>query len=54
MPLGGEAKARMLAYLESKPKGKFGTHEYQVDESRSRDRALFARYQQAYRIPDEM
>lgn len=54
MPLGDAAKGRMLDYLESKPKGKFGTHEYRVDESRSRDRALFARYQQAYRVPDEM
>ena len=54
MPLSGGAKSNMLAYLESKPKSKFGQHQYKVDESRSKDRSLFARYQQMYDIPNEM
>jgi hypothetical protein len=54
MALSGEAGDRMLAYLASKPQGKFGQHRYQVDDSRSADRALFSRYQQAYQVPDEL
>ncbi len=54
MSLSDQARANMLAYLESKPKGKFGKHEYQVDEKRSKDRPLFARYQQLYDVPNEM
>ncbi len=48
------AKSRMLAYLESKPKGKFGVHKYTVDARRSKDRPLFKRYQERYGVVDEM
>ncbi|MDX1736262.1 MAG: sulfotransferase, partial [Halioglobus sp.] len=54
MQLSDTARSRMLAYLESKPKGKFGKHQYEVDERRSRERPLFARYQQMFDVPDEM
>jgi len=54
MRLSGEARAAMLGYLETKPKGRFGTHDYQVDTVRSRDRPLFRHYQQLYGVPDEM
>lgn len=54
MALSGIARQRMLDYLAAKPRGKFGRHEYQVDESRSKDRPLFARYQGLYDVPDEM
>jgi hypothetical protein len=53
MTLSGEAQRRMRAYLEAKPKGKFGRHHYRVDERRARDRALFRRYQAYYGVPDE-
>jgi hypothetical protein len=54
MQLSGQAKSNMLAYLASKPKGKFGKHQYEIDEKRGKERALFARYQRLYDVPDEM
>jgi hypothetical protein len=54
MTLGEEARGRMMEYLASKPKGKFGKHDYRVDEARSKERALFRRYQELYDVPDEM
>ena len=54
MVLGTPARQRMLDYLASKPKGKFGQHAYEVDESRARDRSLFRRYQEHYGVPDEI
>ena len=54
MTLGEEARSRMQAYLDAKPKGKFGKHSYEVDERRSKDRPLFHRYQELYDVPDEM
>jgi hypothetical protein len=53
MALSNEARARMLAYLEAKPKGKFGTHDYTVGEGRRRERQLFRRYQALHGVPDE-
>jgi hypothetical protein len=53
MTLSDKARSAMLSYLEKKPKGKFGTHSYSVDESRSGERALFQRYQQRYGVPSE-
>lgn len=54
MSLSEAASTAMQQYLASKPKGKFGTHSYEVDEKRSKDRPLFRRYQQRYDVPDEM
>ena len=54
MQLSNIAKKRMLVYLAAKPKGKFGTHSYEVDASRSADRPLFSRYQKLYEVPDEV
>ncbi|MGI9285999.1 MAG: sulfotransferase family protein [Pseudomonadales bacterium] len=54
MPLSDDAKRGMLNYLAAKPKGKFGKHSYEVDESRSGDRPLFNRYQELYGVPNEM
>lgn len=53
MTLTDVARTRMLEYLADKPRGKFGAHTYAVDESRAGERALFARYQSAYQVPDE-
>jgi len=53
MALSGEAQARMQAYLAAKPQGKFGQHSYAVDAARSRDRPMFAHYQQLYDVPSE-
>jgi hypothetical protein len=52
--LSGTARDKMLTYLAGKPKGKFGVHRYQVDMHRASDRPLFRRYQERYKIPDEM
>lgn len=54
MTLSSSARANMLAYLESKPKGKFGAHGYTVDDSKAAERPLFARYQAAYNVPNEV
>ncbi len=44
----------MLDYLEHKPKGKFGAHEYQVDADKvRRERARFQCYQKLYQVPNE-
>ncbi len=53
MTLTDIARARMLDYLAEKPRGKFGAHTYGVDEARSSERVLFARYQAAYNVPNE-
>ena len=53
MTLTDIARARMLDYLAEKPRGKFGAHTYEVDEARSGERVLFARYQAAYNVPNE-
>lgn len=54
MPLSAAARQRMLAYLDSKPKGKFGAHDYTVDGTKAAERPLFARYQKRYGVPDEV
>lgn len=54
MALTDETRDRMQAYLAIKPKDKFGTHDYVVDERRTRDRPLFRRYQARYEVPDEV
>lgn len=54
MSLSDDARGRMLAYLNAKPKGKHGVHQYEVDEKRSMDRQLFRRYQDLYKVPDEV
>ena len=54
MKVSDEARIKMLAYLAGKPKGQFGNHEYAVDAKRSKERALFRRYQQLYNVPDEV
>ncbi len=42
---------RIQSYLDGKPKGKFGAHQYQSDAS---DRHWFERYQTHYDVPSEM
>lgn len=54
LSLSADAEQKMLDYLAKKPKGKFGAHSYQVDEQRSKERALFLRYQTHYGVPDEV
>ena len=52
MALTEEIKDLMLKYLEGKPKGKFGQHKYQIDDS-AEERKLFQRYQEYYNVPSE-
>ncbi len=50
-----EVEREMIRYLEDKPQGKFGVHQYAVgesDETRGK-RACFRRYQQYFSVPDE-
>ena len=54
MALSETAKDNMLNYLAGKPQGKFGKHEYQVSNSRKKERRLFARYQARYGVPDDV
>ncbi|MFT5767202.1 MAG: hypothetical protein ACI9DH_001023 [Halioglobus sp.] len=53
MLLSSTARNKMLAYLQAKPKGKFGKHSYAVDASRKADRQFFVRYQEMYAVPNE-
>jgi hypothetical protein len=53
MTLSDDARAGMQSYLQAKPKGKHGMHQYEVDAERSKDRQLFRRYQQLYNVADE-
>ncbi|MEP1470125.1 MAG: sulfotransferase [Halieaceae bacterium] len=53
MTLSSVARSRMETYLEKKPKGKLGQHQYQVSKRSSSERSLFKRYQERYDIPDE-
>lgn len=54
MELSATASDNMAAYLAQKPKGKHGAHNYEVNESKSRERTLFKRYQALYQVPDEI
>ena len=54
MELSIETRRRMSEYLSAKPKGKFGSHKYSIDESELEERKYFARYQQAYNVPNEV
>ena len=50
-----EQQQRVANYLQSKPKGKFGSHDYERPDPRQieRDRPLFERYQRRYQVPNE-
>jgi len=54
MTLTPGTRARMERYLAGKPKGKFGKHKYDVRGDRQEERALFKRYQDFYRVPNEV
>lgn len=47
-----ETRTAVEAYLAQKPKGKFGAHNYAVDQQDS-TRKLFARYQDYFNVPSE-
>ncbi|WP_438985457.1 sulfotransferase family protein [Aequoribacter sp.] len=53
LDLSDTAKTAMQAYLAAKPKGKFGTHRYPVQEEHLSARPLFERYQTRYQVPNE-
>ncbi len=55
MELPPSAEQRMRDYLAHKPQGKFGRHEYEIGAPAdvARRRALFRRYQDYFRVPDE-
>jgi hypothetical protein len=54
MNLPDLTRQRMQEYLENKPKGKFGQHDYDIDESKVLERPLFERYQTLYNVPNEL
>lgn len=54
MSLAANARQRMQDCLVNKPKGKFGQHDYNVDEAKAKDRPMFRRYQELYNVPDEV
>lgn len=49
------ARAAMHSYLERKPQGKFGKHQYSLGEQQenARKRQLYRRYQNYFNVPDE-
>lgn len=51
-PFSEETQQSVAAYLEHKPKGKFGAHTYMVDQD-DRTRQLFKRYQQYFNVISE-
>lgn len=51
-PFTEQARASVQAYLEHKPKGKFGAHNYAVNRD-DRVRTLFERYQTRFNVPSE-
>lgn len=56
MKLTENAVERMKRYIASKPQGKFGAHQYNLDEAEeiSSERPLFRRYQERYGVPSEL
>ena len=54
MPFTTDARQRMQEYLVNKPRGKFGRHDYAIDERKAKDRPMFRRYQDLYNVPDEV
>ena len=55
-PLRADAAARMSAYLARRPQGLHGPHVYAFEDlglDRDEQRALFARYQDAFDVPSE-
>ncbi|MDO8862975.1 sulfotransferase [Haliea sp. E1-2-M8] len=46
----------MQGYLQQKPQGKFGRHQYSIgeQEENARKRQLFQRYQHYFKVPDEV
>jgi len=53
MTLTTGARESMERYLESKPRDKFGAHQYTVEKDELSERRLFRNYQQAYDVPNE-
>jgi hypothetical protein len=54
--LSQDAEARMVGYLERRPQGLHGAHVYRFEDlglDRPSERARFARYQEAFGVPDE-
>jgi hypothetical protein len=56
IPFDADVGARVLQYLEHKPKHKHGVHRYKglPPDELARVRPLFRRYQDRYRVPDEI
>lgn len=56
LPLSDKSRAAMQAYLDQKPKGKFGSHQYSVDSASeiAASRKLFQRYQNFYQVNNEI
>ena len=53
MTLTTGARESMERYLESKPRDKFGAHQYTVEKDELSERRFFRNYQQAYDVPNE-
>lgn len=54
MDLSAAARSAIEGYLADKPRGKFGLHNYSIDEEQAgRDRSFFEAYQTRYNVPSE-
>ena len=51
----GQARAQMMQYLQDRPQGKFGKHQYELGETEeiAKKRGFFKRYQEYYAVPNE-
>jgi hypothetical protein len=56
LELSSETEAKMLAFLEARPKGKYGEHIYSKTppEVIARERLSYQRYQQYFAVPNEL
>ena len=55
LTLSSTAAGKMAAYLDAKPKGVFGTHNYETGEGEAvaAERPLFEEYQRYFQVPNE-
>jgi hypothetical protein len=56
LPLEQTALARMVAYLDNKPKGKFGKFKYGTPDPQAlaSERQIFQPYQNYFKVPNEI
>ena len=56
-PVSAAARAQMVDYVQARPRGRHGSHEYSFDElglSAAAERARFGPYTRHFDVPDEV